>query len=147
MGAHGDGDQGGDEAGDIGRVVQFPAVVIGVIGDAAGLVGFDLVAVDNPSQGRAPADFIGISLARNPSESQVVVIDQGRVILATFAGLLAPFRFHDVVFLPGVSGGIQAPLFLDLGIRLGSLVVNMQVSEFSANRREIVEAGNPRDTR
>lgn len=147
MGAHGDGDQGGDEAGDIGRVVQFPAVVIGVIGDAAGFVGFDLVAVDNPSQGRAPAYLIVLGLARYSGESQVVVIDQGGEVLAAFAGVLAPIGFHDVVFLPGVSGGIQAPLFLDLGIRLGGLVVNMQVSELATNANEIMKTGNPRDTR
>lgn len=147
MGAHGDGDQGGDEAGDIGRVVQFPAVVIGVIGDAAGRVGFDLVAVDNPSQGRAPAYLIVLGLARYSGESQVVVVDQCRVVVGTFARILAPFRFHDVVFLPGVSGGIQAPLFLDLGIRLGGLVVDMQVSELATDANEIMKTGNAGDTR
>lgn len=50
-----------DEAEDVGFIIQ----VVGVVGDAAALVGFDLVLVDDPIQGGAVAKFVGKHLGRD----------------------------------------------------------------------------------
>ena len=58
-----------DEAEDVGFIVE----VVGVVGDAAAGVGFDLVLVYDPIEGGAVAELVVEDLGRDVGEGEEVV--------------------------------------------------------------------------
>ena len=62
--------EGVDVDGDVGDaldhgddvVAGFFEPFVGVVDDAAGFVGFDVVAVDDPSEGRAAVDDVAVGV-------------------------------------------------------------------------------------
>ena len=83
-----DGDDLADQADDVFAVVG----AVGVVGDAAALVGRDLVLVDDPLQGRAVAEAVFEGLGRDAGQREEVVVDERGLVLAEAHLLHAPVR-------------------------------------------------------
>jgi len=54
--------------------------MIGIVGDAATFVGFDLVLVDNPIEGRAIAETIAEGFGGNACQGEEIVVSETSVL-------------------------------------------------------------------
>jgi hypothetical protein len=75
-----DRDDLANQAEDIGWIVS----AVGVVGDAAALVGGDLLLVDDPFEGGAVAEAVFVGFGRDAGQSQELVVDERSFVLAQF---------------------------------------------------------------
>lgn len=64
-----DGGDAFDQYNNVARIVVFESPVVGVVDDAGGFVGFDLVAVEDPVQCGSGAEDVFVCLVRNSRDS------------------------------------------------------------------------------
>ena len=78
---HADGYHAQEQVEDVPRLALFCGPVVGVVGDAAGLVRFDLVAFHDPFHGGSTIDHIVIGCLRDMRNGYPRVILDGRLVL------------------------------------------------------------------
>ena len=116
-----DGNNLSDEAHDVFSVVG----AVGIVNDAAALVGRDLVLVDDPFQRRAVAEAIVVRLCWNALQRQEFVVDERGLVLAEAHLFDAP---------------VQLPFFDALQRVFGLLfVVDVKVGESASGLGESPE--------
>src|SRR5664279_646174 len=86
---HAHSDQALDKGDDVPRLASSGCPVAGVVDDAAGLVGLDLIAVHNPLDGGLAVDFVLVRLWRDTAEGQRAVVDD-RGLVHDRAGFAEP---------------------------------------------------------
>ena len=118
---------------------MFAAPVVGVVLDAAGFVDGDLVALNDPFDGRLAVDDVIVGFQRDAIEGEVgVVVDAGLVRLEAGVFLggrgLSEGHFGDVELLPWVEAEFRG----DFGERIwfDGFVVEMPLGEGAASLGE-----------
>ena len=112
-GCQADGNDLTDKAHDVLRIVG----AIGIVDDAAALVGRDLILVDDPLQRRAVAEAVFVSLGRDAAQGEEVVVAERSLVLAEAHLLDAPVQLplldvlqwiFDLLFVVDVELGETA---------------------------------------
>lgn len=122
---------------------MLTAPVVGVVDDAGGLVGFHLVAVDEPFEAGAGAEPILVHGSGNVTQREVAVVDDGLP-----SGLVLPPHLGDAIQLPLVDIERMRGLVERVGI--DRLVVDVQIGKCAADideRLEVSRRGGQRDAR
>ena len=115
LGLQADGHDAEEKIQDVLWVIVFPAPVIGVIGDAAGFVCLDLVAVHDPFDRAAAVDDVIVDCIGNICNTDVLVIDEDGFVF---------FRFELHLFDDEIT---TVSAFDDDAVR-GGLVFVMQMN-------------------
>ena len=83
-----DGDDLANQFDDVLRVVW----AVGVVGDAASIVGFDLVLIDNPIQSRAIAQAVVKRFWWDASQGEKIIVADLSLVFGEFHLLDAPIK-------------------------------------------------------
>src|SRR5664280_2310132 len=139
---HAHSDQALDKVDDVPWLASSGCPVVGVVDDAAGLVGLDLIAVHDPLDGGLAVDFVLVRLWRDTAEGQRTVVDD-RGLVHDRAGFAEPhlgdMQVHVATHPAAVL--VQRP-------GLDGFVVEMpggQVTSGLAETPEVLDHRNTRD--
>ena len=104
--------------------------VVGIVGDAAGLVGFDLITLHDPFDGGTPVDHIIIGFERDVGERNPgVVLDDRFVQLVREAHLLhAEFAAFRACHLHFRAGELRLIVQMQIGQRPPGLAEGPKIS-------------------
>src|SRR5664280_3482452 len=139
---HAHSDQALDKVDDVPWLASSGCPVAGVVDDAAGLVGLDLIALHDPLDGRLAVDLVLVCLWRDTAEGQRAVVDD-RGLVHDRSGFAEPhlgdMQVHVATHPAAVL--VQRP-------GLDGFVVEMpggQVTSGLAETPEVLDHRNTRD--
>ena len=117
-------------------VAGFFEPLVGVVDDAAGFVGFDVVAVDDPFERCAAVDNVAVGVERDVAEDKVIV--DADSVFGFFVGPAHPAGTELEVFGFGVAGEVA---FFGKGIFFAGFVVEVKIRKSAASFAECPETG------
>jgi len=87
----------------------FDGPVVGIVGDAAGFVGFDALAFDEPIEGRFAVDDVVVGGGGDVFDGDFGVVDDGAAVVDGFAVLFlfGVFHFDYAVVVGGLGFAIE----------------------------------------